>query len=101
MSIAEEKFVRKKQGSSAICSGEDNVSLKMNTVQKSIVQIATDWGHSSRNCPVPLQKIVSELDEPISKDMIKYSIRALIKQGYLRKSVVRSKTVSYILLRSM
>jgi hypothetical protein len=54
------------------------------------------------NDPIPLMEIVSKFEEDsVSKVAIKYSIRALIKKGYLRKSVVRSKGVCYIQLRGM
>lgn len=71
----------------------------MNGLQLSIMRIVDDHGRK-QDCPVTLGEICSSL-EGAPNETIKYSIRALIKAGYLRKSVVRSKTVSYIQLRSL
>ena len=73
----------------------------MNGLQVSIMHIV-NARNKLENDPIPLTEIVSKLGEdPVSKVAIKYSIRALIKKGYLRKSVARSKSACYIQLRGM
>ena len=71
----------------------------MNVVQFSIMQSVEGWVRANKR-PVPFGFIASELGI-IPKNTVKYSIRALVKAGYLRKSVVRSNTVSYVQLRSL
>ena len=70
----------------------------MNSLQLSIRKVVDDWTHC-QDCPIPLTEIYSSLDVDISRDVVKYSIRALIKQGYLRRSIARSEPMSYIQLR--
>lgn len=73
----------------------------MNALQLSIMRIVDVHSHV-RDCPVSLGEIVIELEDAhVSKATVKYSIRALIKSGYLRRAVIRSNTVSYVQLRSL
>lgn len=73
----------------------------MNALQLSIMHIVDEWGHR-KDYPISLKYIVSTLGDGVaSGDTVKYSIRALIKKGHLRKSVVRSGSASYVQLRNM
>lgn len=73
----------------------------MNVLQLSIMRIVDLHSHREKR-PVTLKQIVFELgEETASKEAIKYAIRALIKSGFLRKSVARSNEQSYVQLRSL
>ena len=73
----------------------------MNSLQVSIMHAVNVRGRLA-NTPVSFREIVSELGEGFaSEDKIKYSIRALIKKGYLRRPAMRSKSACYVQLRGM
>lgn len=73
----------------------------MNALAQRIMQIVDIHSHKCNN-PISLKEITESLGNNVyTKDVVKYSIRVLVGKGYLRKSVVRSKTVSYVQLRSV
>lgn len=74
---------------------------EINEVQKTIMNFVCNWTRSFKT-PVPKKEIIIQMkNNGVGESTTIFSIVALIRKGYIRKSVAITKTTEYVQLRGI
>lgn len=72
---------------------------EVNEPQTNIMRFVDRWVHEKKT-PIPLKEIIMNMKiEGIEKDTIIYSLKILLKKGYIRRAVTISNKTTFVQLR--
>jgi len=61
--------------------------------------IIDDWVHRKKT-PIPLKTVITEMDKlKVNKDTTVYSLKILVKKGYIRRAYTISNKTFFVQLR--
>ena len=72
---------------------------ELNNPQTRIMELIDVWVHQEKT-PIPLKEVIKQMEKKgIDKNTTIYSLKILVKNGYIRRSLVISNKTSFVQLR--